>query len=80
MTTNKRRPLTAPVVGAVWKKSSYSGSSEGQCVEVANLMASPFAGMRAVRDSKNPGGPVLVFPENSVARFLADVRDGKFDN
>ncbi|WP_432001559.1 DUF397 domain-containing protein [Streptomyces sioyaensis] len=76
MTTNN---LTASELrGAVWRKSSYSGGSEGQCVEVADLTATPFAGMRAIRDSKNPDGPVLVFPEPTVAGFLADVRDGKF--
>lgn len=66
--------------GAVWKKSSYSGNEAGQCVELAALTAAPFAGMRAIRDSKNPDGPALVFPEGSVADFLADVRAGKFGN
>ena len=38
-----------------WIKSSYSGGSGGNCVEVAILPD----GSRAVRDSKNPDGPVL---------------------
>lgn len=38
---------------AIWRKSSFSGSNGGNCVEVAS-------GLRALRDSKNPGGPVLV--------------------
>ncbi|PRH81088.1 DUF397 domain-containing protein [Streptomyces solincola] len=80
MTTNNGRALTAPELeGAVWTKSSYSGDSQGQCVELAALKAAPFAGMRAVRDSKNPNGPALVFSESSIAGFLADVQDGKFD-
>ncbi|WP_171059902.1 DUF397 domain-containing protein [Streptomyces montanus] len=80
MTTNNGRSLTGPQLeGAVLKKSSYSGDSQGQCVEVAALTAAPFAGMRAFRDSKNPDGSALVFPESSVAGFLADVRDGEFD-
>ncbi|MEV7971082.1 DUF397 domain-containing protein [Sphaerisporangium sp. NPDC088356] len=38
-----------------WYKSSYSGGNGGSCVEVAGL-----AGDRiAVRDSKNPSGPIL---------------------
>jgi hypothetical protein len=35
----------------VWRKSSYSGSDNGNCVELSNG--------GAVRDSKNPTGPVL---------------------
>ncbi|MEU3220659.1 DUF397 domain-containing protein [Streptomyces sp. NPDC006971] len=81
MTTNNGRAFTAPQLeGAVWKKSSYSGDSQGQCVEVAALTSAPFAGMRAIRDSKNPDGPALVFPESSITGFLADLADGKFGN
>jgi hypothetical protein len=38
--------------GLTWRKSSYSGNGtdNANCVELA---------ARAVRDSKNPGGPVL---------------------
>jgi hypothetical protein len=39
-----------------WKKSSYSGATSGNCVEIAAL---PNGG-RAIRDSKDPSGPVLV--------------------
>ncbi|MGI8309008.1 DUF397 domain-containing protein [Saccharopolyspora hattusasensis] len=55
---------------AKWRKSSRSvGSGQGgNCVEVA------FAGPAvAVRDSKDPGGPVLAFPASSWAAFLARV-------
>ncbi|MDX3024919.1 DUF397 domain-containing protein [Streptomyces acidiscabies] len=72
------RHFTAPeLVGAVWKTSSYSGSGEGQCVELADLTIPPFDGMRAIRDSKAPQGPALIFSELSVTDFLADVRGGK---
>lgn len=78
MTTNN---LTASELrGAVWRKSSYSGGSEGQCVEVADLTATPFAGKRAIRDSKDPDGPALLFSESAVAGFLVDVRNGKFNH
>ena len=40
----------------MWVKSSYSGSTSANCVEIAALPA----GGRAVRDSKDPAGPVLV--------------------
>jgi hypothetical protein len=39
-----------------WKKSSYSSASGGNCVEVAALPG----GGRAIRDSKNPGGVMLM--------------------
>jgi hypothetical protein len=40
---------------AIWAKSSHSGPN-GNCVEVARNLP----GIVAVRDSKNPGGPVLM--------------------
>ncbi|MGX6740994.1 DUF397 domain-containing protein [Streptomyces xantholiticus] len=43
-----------PLGAAAWRKSSYSGDTGGQCVEVADL--APHV---AVRDSKNPDGPAL---------------------
>ncbi len=57
-----------------WKKSSHSGGSGGNCVEVAAL---PDGG-RAVRDSKDPSGPVLVFPAGAWQAFARAVRDGGF--
>ncbi|MFI9052414.1 DUF397 domain-containing protein [Streptomyces sp. NPDC053427] len=80
MTTNNGRSLTAPELeGAVWKKSSYSGDSQGQCVEVADLTAAPFAGQRGIRDSKNPEGPALLIPKGSFADFVTAVKAGEFD-
>lgn len=38
-----------------WRKSSFSGGSDENCVELAHL-----PGALAFRDSKNPTGPVLV--------------------
>jgi Domain of unknown function (DUF397) len=48
-----------------WRKSSQSNGG-GECVELART---PQFG--AVRDSKNPGGPMLVFPAASLTTFLA---------
>jgi len=57
---------------ATWQKSSHSGANG--CVEVA------FVEDRvAVRDSKQHGGPVLVFNAHEWAAFLRGVRDGEFD-
>ncbi|MER6177469.1 DUF397 domain-containing protein [Streptosporangium sp. NPDC001681] len=57
-----------------WRKSSLS-SAEGQnCVEVAVLPG----GGQAVRDSKDPGGPVLKFTSGEWATFISGVRNGEF--
>lgn len=45
------------LTGAKWRKSRYSGSNGGNCVEVAGNLP----GIVAVRDSKDPDGPVLIF-------------------
>ncbi|WP_329084643.1 DUF397 domain-containing protein [Streptosporangium sp. NBC_01469] len=58
-----------------WRKASLS-SAEGQnCVEVAALPG----GEQAVRDSKNPSGPVLRFTPGQWNSFIRGVKDGEFD-
>ncbi|MCX5111733.1 DUF397 domain-containing protein [Streptomyces sp. NBC_00378] len=51
-----------------WFKSSYSGANTTECVEAARLPQST-----AVRDSKAPGGPMLMFGNASWKGFLAAV-------
>jgi hypothetical protein len=53
------------LVGAVWQKSSYSGT-QGNCVEVARNLP----GLAAVRDSKDPEGPRLMVGAKEWRRFL----------
>lgn len=55
-----------------WRKSTRSGQ-QGACVEVAGL-----GGVIAVRDSKNPDGPALVFGRRAFSGLLNDVRSGHF--
>ncbi|MFG2783095.1 DUF397 domain-containing protein [Streptomyces prunicolor] len=55
-----------------WFTSSYSNNG-GACVEVAtNLVAS--RGLVPVRDSKNPGGPVLGLSASAFASFVTSVK------
>jgi hypothetical protein len=60
------READAPQVR--WHKSSHS-SANGQCVEVA-----PVAGTIAVRDSKNPAGPELIFTRQAWVAFVEGVK------
>ncbi|UWE09055.1 DUF397 domain-containing protein [Actinacidiphila bryophytorum] len=62
---------SASAAELVWVKSSYSGNN-GNCVEVAVLAD----GSRAVRDSKDPQGPVLVFPAGAFGDFVGVAAKG----
>lgn len=52
-----------------WFKSSYSGASTTECLEAAHL-----AHATAVRDSKDPNGPMLTFTRTPWAGFISAVR------
>ncbi|MFJ4897029.1 DUF397 domain-containing protein [Streptomyces sp. NPDC088727] len=55
-----------------WFKSSYSGGSNGECLEVAGGYASV-----PVRDSKTaPAGPAVVFSADGWASFVGAVKNG----
>ncbi|MGI5531351.1 DUF397 domain-containing protein [Streptomyces syringium] len=54
-----------------WRKSSHSGNNGGACLEVADHIP----GIVPVRDSKNPQGPVLVFPTTAWIAFIAGIYD-----
>jgi hypothetical protein len=60
---------------AVWRKSSRSNGQGGNCVEVADNLPDVVA----VRDSKDPAGPVMVFGREAWSAFLGDVHHGVFD-
>ncbi|WBC16173.1 DUF397 domain-containing protein [Micromonospora sp. WMMA1998] len=55
------------LTGARWRTSTKSGNNGGDCVEVADGVA----GVVGVRDSKDPGGPVLVFAPPAWRAFVA---------
>jgi hypothetical protein len=57
------------VTGIAWRTSSYSGSNGGACVEVGTT--GPAV---AIRDSKDPEGPQLVFAAGTWQAFAEDVK------
>lgn len=63
------------IVGAQWIKSRRSNQS-GNCVEVAQLPD----GSVAIRNSRHPDGPALVYTRAEIAAFLAGAKDGEFDH
>jgi hypothetical protein len=63
---------------ATWRTSSRSANG-GNCVEVA-VTPSRRGHLIAVRDSKDRGGPVLIFTPAQWRAFAASTRTGQFDN
>ncbi|MEU0284544.1 MULTISPECIES: DUF397 domain-containing protein [Streptomyces] len=53
-----------------WRKSSYSGNTGGDCVEVDLTDAAVIP----VRDSKNPAGPVVTVGVPAWQAFLGSLR------
>jgi Domain of unknown function (DUF397) len=59
---------------ATWIKSSHSGPTGGNCVEIAFLAG----GEIAMRNSRHPEGSVLLFTRPEWDAFLSGARDGEF--
>ncbi|WP_406353138.1 DUF397 domain-containing protein [Streptomyces sp. NBC_00658] len=75
---------------ATWHKSSYSGGSGGECLEIARWRKSTYSGgdggdclevadahptLVPVRDSKTPHGPKLAFRPEAWSAFVAGVKN-----
>jgi hypothetical protein len=67
--------LAAELLHADWRKSGHSNPS-GNCVELARLSA----GQVAVRNSRDPRGPVLICAPAEIAAFIRGAKDGQFDH
>ncbi|MFF5723084.1 DUF397 domain-containing protein [[Kitasatospora] papulosa] len=61
--------------GVVWQKSRHS-NSQGSCVEFAKLPG----GNVAMRNSRHPDGPALVYTPAEIQALLLGVKDGEFDH
>jgi uncharacterized protein DUF397 len=66
-------PSRSALRGLAWRKAQRSVGN-GACVELA-----PFEGMVAMRDSKDPEGPVLIYTPDEWHAFLHGAKAGEFD-
>jgi hypothetical protein len=67
--------LVADLGELPWRKSLASNPS-GDCVELAPLPG----GAVAMRNSRHPAGPALVYTRAELGAFLAGARNGEFDD
>nr|WP_285595524.1 DUF397 domain-containing protein [Kineosporia sp. NBRC 101731] len=67
--------MPADLISAEWKKSARSGS-QGNCVEMAALQD----GQVAVRNSRFPQGPALVYTHAEIEALILGAKDGDFDH
>ena len=66
-------PTSQGVTDLRWRTARRSAAN-GACVEVA-----PAAGTILIRDSKDPHGPLIRYPERSWLTFLTEAKSGWFD-
>lgn len=67
--------MPASDLGVTWHKSRRSNPN-GNCLEIARLPG----GEVAVRNSRFPHGPALIFTLGEAAVFLSGIRSGEFDD
>lgn len=64
----------AELAGVSWMKSRRSNST-GNCVELAKLAN----GSVAVRNSRHPEGPALIYTHAEIEALVLGAKDGDFD-
>jgi hypothetical protein len=74
MTTIRNGMDASTLTGATWIRSRRSGPTGGNCVEIAFLAD----GQIAMRNSRHPQGPALIFTRSEWDAFLGGAKDGEF--
>jgi len=67
--------MPAAMRGVHWQKSQRS-NGQGNCVELAQLPT----GETALRNSRHPGGPILIFTRAEIDALIEGMKNGEFDN
>jgi hypothetical protein len=67
--------VRASSLGVRWIKSTHSAATSTQLPSAAL-----DGGGVALRNSRDPEGPALVYTPAEVAAFLAGAKDGEFDH
>ena len=75
MSESSNGMAASDLAGARWRKSVHSNPS-GNCVELAPLPG----GEVAVRNSRYPAGPALIYSRAEMAAFIAGTKNGEFDD
>jgi hypothetical protein len=68
--------MPAAELGDVHWQKSWHSNPNGECVELAALPT----GEIAMRNSRFPAGPVLLYTQAEITAFLAGAKDGEFDH
>ena len=74
MTSIRNGMDASTLTGVTWIRSRRSGPTGGNCVEVAFLAD----GQIAMRNSRHPQGPALIFTSSEWDAFLGGAKDGEF--
>jgi len=74
MTSIRNGMDASTLTGATWIRSRRSGPTGGNCVEIAFL----DGGEIAMRNSRHPHGPALIFTRPEWDAFLGGAKDGEF--
>ena len=70
--TKPPRPATTDLTGLTWRKSSFSGDTGGNCVEIATVGADYVA----VRDSSRPQAGAVLLTHAEARAWISSVKDG----